>query len=148
MKEFKGSRSLNTIPHKIMGGSAINRRSSPQKFSWNLVVVQFFSLCVATLICALVMQSKFIVASVITGGLATILPNLYFVMRFSAHFKKASVTLRQLYFAELIKVSLTALLFISAVRLYNLSAPFLFVGFFAAFLAYITAPIWMFRGEG
>ncbi len=130
-------------PEQEMLGAAVNRRLSPRKISWKLAWVQCFFLMLVAFFCAVITHSTLVVKSVVGGGIATIVPNLYFILKFSTVSDVRSM-MRSLYFAEIVKVLMTALLFVLMVRSYVFSVPFLLLGFFAAYLAYLTAPLWVY----
>lgn len=116
--------------------------------AYRIIVIQVLIVLGVSLL-ALGIQDVQKAYSVLLGGGACILPNLYF----AHHFFYPSITkspkhiLATFFQSELIKFGLTALLFWLMMRYLSVSFLFLFIGYFSAQAGFWAAPLLLSRRQ-
>lgn len=105
-------------------------------------VIQFQALTiVATSTLAWVFIGLAEAESVLIGGLAAFLPNIYFAIKFGRHLPKrtAQEVVNAFYVGEAVKLTLTALLFAFIFQIPGILVMPLFVGFIAVIMVFWIA---------
>lgn len=105
-------------------------------------LVQFLAVIVATLV-ALLLQGLFIAQSVFLGGLLCMLPQWLFARLWLAYYKasEAPKIIKMFYIGEVLKLLLTAALFLLILRYVPINPIACLIGFVVAQVAFWVAPL-------
>lgn len=115
---------------------------SPRQQAFRLVAMQM--LVVIGIAVGWCLNSRWSVLSALLGGLAVVLPSLYFAYRFFAttQARKVERIIRAFYWGEIVKIALSAFLVIGMLKLWpDIKILPFFSGFIGAYLGFWLSPL-------
>lgn len=118
------------------------KKNIPHNEAWWALVVQGVGLIVAAPL-AWFLKDKYVAGSLLIGGSACLLPNIYLYHRVFRHFgaKNAHKMIKALYLGEVVKLILTGLLFAVGLSIVWIKPLYLFVGYLFAQIIFWVAPV-------
>ncbi len=118
------------------------KKKFPHNEAWWALVVQGVGLMIAAPL-AWLLKDKFVSGSILLGGSACILPNIYLYHRVFRHFgaQSAHKMLKALYLGEVVKLLLTATIFALSLTQAWIKPLFLFIGYLFAQGIFWVAPL-------
>ena len=118
------------------------KNKNPQNEAWWALVIQGVGLVVLAPL-AWVIKDKFVAGSLIMGGAACLLPNVYLYRRVFKYFgaRNAHKMLKSLYWGEVVKLIFTGVIFGISLTVDWIKPLYLFMGFLYAQVVFWLAPI-------